>query len=443
MRIDRSKTKHNYEALLSAPRRIGPSFVSGWRQLPLKLRFGLAILTYALQRKKYPKFSLKSLKPMRKDKILAVNRVAVLEEYSYTALMRIPRWPSPAFDHMITRGGLGMDEEAIANRTQIDSAILSITRKCTYECEHCYEYANRADKESISVSKWIEIIAQLQKIGTSVIVLSGGEPMLRFANIVTILRAADKRLSDFHLHTTGIDMSLDRAYELKDTGLVAAGIGLDYPDPERQDKFRGREGAFENAIKAIDILNQVGIFTYTNTCLRKDCIRNGELYEFLELMKKLRVGTIQFLEPKPCGRYGSNGQKEFLTTDEKNKVIDFVKTVNRGKVYKDYPPVSYIAHTERPENFGCLMGGLSHFTIDGAGNVNPCIFVPISFGNILEEDFLEIFYRMKSVITRPYRTQCPSELLNEAIKEQKHHLKKMPVPFTQIKKEWINMLSTK
>jgi MoaA/NifB/PqqE/SkfB family radical SAM enzyme len=340
---------------------------------------------------------------------------------------------------MVANGGLDIDSDSLSQKRQIDSVILGITRKCTYDCEHCYDYANRSDEESVPVERWIEIIRQLQKIGVSVIIFSGGEPMLRYQGLIDILESADKRISDFHLHTTGVSMSPERACALKKAGLVAAGVSLDYPDAERHDRFRGHRGAFQDALKTLTDLKDAGIFTYTNICLQKDLVHGDGLQTYLDLAKKLMVGTVQLLEPKPCGRYSAKVPNYLFSEDERRIVVEFFTEANQSKRYKHHPPVSYTSYYEKPEHLGCLMGGLSHFTIDSIGNVNPCVFVPISFGNIMKEDFLSIYHRMRTAIPRPIHKECPSVLLRQAIEEQKRHSSCTVVPHQAVEYEWQQM----
>jgi MoaA/NifB/PqqE/SkfB family radical SAM enzyme len=403
--------------------------------------FVLSFLKYALQRKKYPFFTLKSLRTIQSRKLIAIRRYAKLGKYYYGATMRIPRWPSPAFDRMVANGGLNIEPGLIARKRQIDAVILAITRTCTYDCEHCYASADRSGDDVVSMERWIEIIRQLQSLGTSVIVLSGGEPMLRYPDLIRILQSADKRLSDFHLHTSGMGMSPQRAQALKEAGLVAAGVGLDYPDAERHDRFRGHPGAFRDATSALGDLLHAGIFTYTNVCLQKDLVRNGGLWAYLDLARELRVGTVQLLEPKPCGRYESKAADYLFTEEERRIVTEFFTEANQSHKYKEYPPVAYTAYYERPENFGCLMGGLSHLAIDSAGNVDPCVFVPVSFGNILKEDFLSIYHRMRTVISKPIHRDCSSLLLRQIIADHKPTSRHPVISYQEIKPEWDRIFS--
>jgi MoaA/NifB/PqqE/SkfB family radical SAM enzyme len=432
---------HDKGQLTATSGDVGPTFPHGWKLAPMMLGFILSFVKYALQRKKYPHFKLKSLRTIHNRKLIAIRRYAKLGEHYFGTTMRIPRWPSQAFDHMVANGGLNIEPELIKDKHQIDSVIIAITRKCTYDCEHCYAYTDRSDEDAVPVDRWIEVVRQIQDVGASVIVLSGGEPMVRFGDMIEILRSADKSLSDFHLHTSGKGMSLQRARELKDAGLVAAGIGLDYPDAERHDRFRGQPGAFRDATNALEDLRRAGLFTYTNVCLQKDLLNNGALRDHLDLARRLRVGTIQLLEPKPSGRYEMQEPDHLFSDEDRRSVTEFFAEVNQSDKYKDYPPVAYTAYYERPENFGCLMGGFSHLSIDGSGNVNPCVFVPVSFGNILNEDFSVIYKRMRATISQPIRRDCASLLLRQTIARRRAESRGAAVPYNTIRQEWDRVLS--
>jgi MoaA/NifB/PqqE/SkfB family radical SAM enzyme len=85
---------------------------------------------------------------------------------------------------------------------------------------------------------------------------------------------------------------------------------------------------------------------------------------------------------------------------------------------------------------GCMMGGLSHLYIDSLGNVEPCVFVPVAFGNILKEDFSEIYARMRAVVPYPLRAPCPSLTLTEIFRSKKREGIQLPIPYLMIPKEW-------
>ena len=95
-------------------------------------------------------------------------------------------------------------------------------------------------------------------------------------------------------------------------------------------------------------------------------------------------------------------------------VAYFVRNGNGERRYREFPILYYVAAMEAPDRMGCMMGGLSHFSIDAAGNVIPCVFVPVSFGNIREESLGAIFPRMRNAVPLPVRAGCASVLLARA-----------------------------
>ncbi len=416
-------------------KRPGPVYPSGWQLAAPVVRYVLANLRYSVRRRKYPLFKLRALLTLPRKGMISTWRLSRLGKYYFGASLRTPRWPSPAFDHMIANGGMNLDEKLTDSKRHIDTAILAITRRCSYQCQHCYDSFNRAADDVITVDRWIQTINELQQVGVSVIILSGGEPMSRYDDILTILDHFDPRLSDIHIHTSGAGVTPARAQELGRRGLVAAGIGLDFPDAARQNRFRGSPDAFRDAVGALEMFADAGVFTYTNLCLTKDLIDGDGLYRYLEFARNLRVGAVQLLEPKPCGKYSARSPEELLPGTYRTKVLEFFQAANSTRQFSN-PPVGYTSYFEKPEYFGCLMGGLAHLSIDANGNVKPCVFVPVSFGNIREESFAAIYHRMRRLNSRPFRGGCPALLLSKALAEARNHQTGDAIPFAQFTAQW-------
>jgi MoaA/NifB/PqqE/SkfB family radical SAM enzyme len=342
---------------------------------------------------------------------------------------------------MAAQGGLNIDEAGTSSKNQIDSVILAITRKCHYNCQHCYEYLNLAKKDSVPVDKWNRVIADLQKIGVNLIILSGGEPLLRYEDLLVLLESGDKDVSDFHIHTSGYAVSLQKAQSLKKAGLTAAGISLDDHDPELHNTFRGYSGALEESVKAIQYFRQAGVFPYVNVLLQKNLVRAERLWHYLDYVKDLGVGIINLLEPKPAGRFFPDWDKNLFSEEDRREACEFFQKTNRDKKYRDYPFIAYMSYFEKLECVGCLMGGLSHFYIDSAGNVKPCVFVPVTFGNIMEEDFTAIYQRMRKACPNPLHKECPSLSLVDKIKEKTNRGIPLPIPYESIREDWEKMYS--
>jgi MoaA/NifB/PqqE/SkfB family radical SAM enzyme len=145
------------------------------------------------------------------------------------------------------------------------------------------------------------------------------------------------------------------------------------------------------------------------------------------------------LEPRPWGGYLKSDPQSLFSENDRKAVTDFYLNSIRAKEYRKYPLISYLAYLEAPEQLGCLMGGNSHFYIDSLGNVEPCVFLPVSFGNIMEEDFFDIYKKMRKAIPSPLYKQCPSVYISEQLRDHQDEVIDVPIPFRRIEKYWNRM----
>ncbi len=366
---------------------------------------------------------------------LGMNKLVQFGDAFFSSLTA-PHHPSPAYDRMLANGGLNVGAAGTPLKRQIDTLLLAITRQCDLHCQHCYERHNIGSVDDVPVSRLKEIVAQVQHHGVSVLVLTGGEPMNRFDDLLDIVRTADKNLSDLHVHTSGHGVTLERAIALKEAGLTAAAVGLDTPDRSTHDMLRGREGSFEEAVSALRIFREAGILPYVNACATPGMVRSGGLWRYADLVKNLGGAFIQLLEPRPCGGYINAPAEMLLTPSDRAEAVRFFHAMNNQKEFRHYPMVHYVAYAESPAQRGCMMGGLSHMYIDSRGNVNPCVFLPVKFGNIIDEDFETIYGRMREAIPRPLHAECPSLQLHAVLKQKQSNGSGMPAAFEVLKPEW-------
>lgn len=224
--------------MIPSPSRPKPRFYSGFRALPVRLKILLHSVKYLLHKKKYPLFLLNPAKGGLIQTILTMPKLKLTKiigfDGSYYLSLITPRWPSKPFDQKAATGGLNIRAAGTPWNAHLDLAILAVTQKCPYQCLHCYEKFNLDDRDSVPIPRWKEVIAQLQDMGTGIIALSGGEPMLRFEGLLDLLEFGDKSRSEFHIYTSGHGITYQKALALKHAGLQAAAVGLDdvSPSPE-------------------------------------------------------------------------------------------------------------------------------------------------------------------------------------------------------------------
>jgi MoaA/NifB/PqqE/SkfB family radical SAM enzyme len=120
----------------------------------------------------------------------------------------------------------------------------------------------------------------------------------------------------------------------------------------------------------------------------------------------------------PTGRLMHIDRKLLLTEKEREYLIRFHREANRQ--WRG-PKVSVFAHTESPERFGCG-AGTQHSYIDSQGNLCPCDFVPLIFGNIQERQVSEIWREMNTLIGKPRNTCFIHEIYPSIARESQGSL---------------------
>jgi MoaA/NifB/PqqE/SkfB family radical SAM enzyme len=416
------------------------SYPAGMKLLYNQLKFLLNCVRYCLHRRDYPLFRIFPLTSgvlytMKIVHDLGIGRQAKFGDMFFSSLS-VPHSPSNAFDRMVAKGGLNVGAAGTPLKQQIDTVFLAVTRRCDLHCQHCYERHNVGSGEEVPLARLKQVMTDVQRHGVSILVLTGGEPMNRFPELLELVKCADKDLSDIHVHTSGHGVTLERAIELKKAGLIAAAVGLDDVNPMRHDELRGYLGSHEEAVRALRTFRTAGIFTYVNLCATPAMVRSGDLWRYVEFVKDLGVGFIQLLEPRPCGGYFSVSVNTLLTADDRKQLVDFFREINTANRFRQYPVVHYPGFAESPAQRGCMMGGLSHLYIDSRGNINPCVFLPVTFGNIMEEDFETVYARVRAAIPRPLHKDCPSLQLHGALRKRVDAKEGLPVKHQAIEREW-------
>jgi pseudo-rSAM protein/SPASM domain protein len=151
-------------------------------------------------------------------------------------------------------------EQITERKQQRPVVVWNTTKRCNLYCDHCYA---SADTEGVpgelSTAEGKALLDQLGEFGVPVVLFSGGEPLVREDLPELVAHAVDAGIRPV-LSTNGTLLTEAKAAELKDAGLQYAGVSVDGL-PERNDAFRGKEGAFDAAIRGIEACLAVGLKT--------------------------------------------------------------------------------------------------------------------------------------------------------------------------------------
>lgn len=168
------------------------------------------------------------------------------------------------FDLSAEGDGLRYDDpngDDIRERKQRRPVVVwNSTRQCNLYCEHCYAGADcEAAAGEFSTAEARDLLDDLAAYGVPVVLFSGGEPLVREDLTELVDYASEQGLRPV-LSTNGTLLTRERARELRDAGLAYAGVSVDGL-PERNDQFRGQEGAFDAALDGIRACLDVGLKT--------------------------------------------------------------------------------------------------------------------------------------------------------------------------------------
>jgi len=129
-----------------------------------------------------------------------------------------------------------------------------VTYRCNFRCSFCHYWAEPVEaSQELPVSAYELGSRKLARMGTLLISLAGGEPLLRM-DIPDIVAVVGRYHFPF-LTTNGWLVTPELARDLMRAGLWGASISIDYADSDRHDARRGMVGAWEQAWRAVELLS--------------------------------------------------------------------------------------------------------------------------------------------------------------------------------------------
>jgi MoaA/NifB/PqqE/SkfB family radical SAM enzyme len=261
--------------------------------------------------------------------------------------------------------------------------MLAVTYKCQAKCVHCgmdnyiKKQMTELSREEISL-----VLDQAAAMGIEYMYYFGGEPLVR-PDFVDLVRDAAKRGFEVRFDTNALLLDKTMMKRLTDAGKIyIVGISIDSPDPAEHDDNRKVPGSFDAVVKAIGHCREAGIPVHLSYYVTKNGLHNGDLARVIELGKKWKVSGIRLMSPIICGRLLDSPEMKF-TTEEEQKLATYFEP---GFVYKEQDDLS--------EDYKCPAFKREYVYISPYGEVQPCCFVPLHFGNVRDDSLETILDRM-------------------------------------------------
>jgi len=292
----------------------------------------------------------------------------------------VPPIPGKVFDRVISA-----EIGSILKKHIPDQFSIGITAKCPNRCIHCGAADVTSDIE-LSFEQINNAIEQAIDLGSYLISFDGGETMLR-NDLVDMVAKVDKDRAIATCFTSGYGLTDQRAQDLKAAGLYAARISIDSPFEKEHDRVRGRSGAYADAINGIKNARAADLLTDMFVVVSPDNI--DDLDDFYNLAVEQDMQEMSIYEIIAVGRWLTH-EDEVISSKDVSRLESFQKHMNKKP---DGPRVTAFPYFMGPDMFGCF-AGRRWIHVTSAGDVLPCAYTPLSFGNILEEDLADIWKRI-------------------------------------------------
>src|ERR1022692_725536 len=176
-----------------------------------------------------------------------------------------------------------------------------LTKGCNLRCIHCRASATElSSPDDLSTETAKAIIDQIAEVSSTILVLSGGEPLFR-SDIYQLARYGTDKGLRVALATNGTLVTRQVAQKIVDSGVRRVAISLDGADALTHDAFRGIPGAFDAAIAGFRNLKNLGMSVQINTTIARH--NAHQLPQVLELAKSLGADALHtfLLVPVGCG----------------------------------------------------------------------------------------------------------------------------------------------
>lgn len=305
-----------------------------------------------------------------------------------------------------------------------------ITRRCNLRCIHCRSSSDTEVKghPDFSIQEAFRIIDDIASYAKPVVVLSGGEPLLR-KDVFEIAAYGNAKNLRMCLATNGTLVNEGICEKIKDSGIKIVSLSLDGANEDVHDNFRNQKGAFAGSINAARLFKKHGIDFIVNSSFTK---RNQEeIPRVYRLAKELGATAWYMFMIVPTGR-GEKILSELISKEDYEDILEWHYHMERDEkdmlVRPTCAPHYYrvVLQKSREEGTkfkrrslkfstggskGCIAGQLIAL-IDVDENVLPCSYFPKAAGNLKKQSFKdiwensELFKELRDF--KKYRGKCGS-----------------------------------
>ena len=243
-----------------------------------------------------------------------------------------------------------------------------VTYRCNFRCKFCHYWAEPLGaKPEPTAAEYAEAAGKLAGLGTLMVSLAGGEPLLR-ADMPELVEAVGRYHMPF-LTTNGWLVTPRLAGDLMEAGLWGASVSIDYADPARHDQRRGKGGAWAQAWRAVEMFSAARLHPWQRVNVLA-VLMDDNIDQLEQLIRMAAERDAYFMVQ--CYGFRKTGTHRYAHND--GPVTQRLLTLRRG--FRNFLSNPYYLGRFDQHLHGGIAGcraGRSFFNIDSTGDIAICV----------------------------------------------------------------------
>lgn len=276
----------------------------------------------------------------------------------------------------------------------------AVTRECNLECKHCYSQSvDSPHPGELNTAEAKQLISQIADAGTHILILDGGEPLMR-PDIFELVQHARSTGLTAVMGTNATLITPEVAAKLVEADVQGLAISLDGADAETHDGFRGMDGAWEDTLEGIENVRRAGIpFQIAPT------LRHGRWEQWAPIADKAKewgANAVEVFDYIPVGRGEENPEFEMTVEERRAFVREYIarQRAEDEMVYRcvGMPQLWVEVEKSVPEDEvlmkfvrSCCAAGTRYCCVLYEGTVYPCMALQKKAGDVREQSFVNIW----------------------------------------------------
>ncbi len=260
---------------------------------------------------------------------------------------------------------------------------LAVTYACNLRCRHCSAMVLKQRAPQLTLDDYAEIVRQARRLDNLSWNITGGEPLL-VDWLEDLIPRLEPRRHYVSIQTNCTLLDERRARLLARLGVNCITTSLDSIDPDEHNKFRGSSTSYQEVFAGLLAARRAGMGVLVGATVTHQNLRSPQLVRLIERVN--RAGAmLLFNLAVPCGNW--RGQNEFLLRGDDRAYLQ--------ALLRRYPRTS-TDHEVGRNAVGCP-AGVEKVYITPYGDVLPCPFIHVSYGNVRQTPLSGIVARMQRV----------------------------------------------